>query len=398
MVKNITDRKRIEAEHLVLNRTQEFAILYEMTHDLGNFGDRETLFQKILERILIQLDVHSGAIYLFDADHHKFSVVAQIGPPFQIGASVPRDEWLSEAPSKTYLDSPSIVRVPIIHANECLGMLILRMMQFGGSFDKRPNLNLLALIATQVAAAIHNLDMFDQVRASHLRAQDLAKSILSTQEKERRLIARELHDEFGQELTSVQLGLQSIARSLRHSSTHTRLNDIMGIIEHVMEQMRNLSRALRPAMLDDFGLVPALEWFAEQQVKRAGLESEIIADQIQERLPEEIETVCFRVAQEAITNVLRHAHAKRIVVRISLGYEQLELVIQDDGIGFELPEAMKSVSQGHSLGLLSMQERVELIGGQMQIITAPREGTRIQVSIPIHRDSLVEEIGSRIEV
>lgn len=336
MIKNITDRKRIEAEGLVLNRTREFATLYEMTHDLGNFVDRTTLFQKILERILIQLEVHSGAIYLFQADHHEFNVVAQIGPPFQIGPSVSGDEWLSETPSKTYLDSPSIVRVPIIHANECLGMLLLRMMQLG-SLDKRPNLNLLALIATQIAAAIHNLDMFDQVRASHLRAQDLAKSILSTQEKERRSIARELHDEFGQELTSVQLGLQGIAHSLRHSQTHTKLNEIMGTIEHVMDQMRNLSRALRPAILDDFGLVPALEWFMEQQLKSAGLEFEIIADPVQERLPEDIETVCFRVAQEAITNILRHGHAKRVVVRMSLGPDQLNLATQSQYRHLESP-------------------------------------------------------------
>lgn len=390
IVKNISDRKRVEAERLVSNRTREFATLYEMTHDLGQFSDRTTLFGQVLERILVQLDVHSGAIYLYDAEHHTFNVAAEIGPPFQFGPSVSGGEWLSDTLSKTYLDSPSTVRVPIIHANECLGMLVLRLMQLG-SLDKRPNLNLLALIASQVASAIHNLNMFDQVRASRLRAEDLAKSILSTQEKERRSIARELHDEFGQELTSVQLGLQGIEHSLRYSPTHPKLNDIMGTIEHLMEQMRDLSRTLRPAILDDFGLVPALEWLVEQQVKPAGIGSEIVADRTQARLPEEIETVCFRVAQEAITNILRHGHAKRVFIQVSLGIDQIQLTLEDNGVGFELPEAMKNVRQGHSLGLLSMQERVELIGGKMQIITAPRRGTRIEVSIPIDRDPLVAE-------
>ena len=138
------------------------------------------------------------------------------------------------------------------------------------------------------------------------------------------------------------------------AQTQVRLNEIMQTVEQVMEQMRNLSRALRPAVLDDFGLVPALEWIVEQQVKRAGLGGEIIATPLATRLPEEIETVCFRVAQEAITNVLRHGHASRIIIQVGLNNGKLEMIIQDDGVGFDLTKAMHAVKQGKSLGLLSM--------------------------------------------
>jgi signal transduction histidine kinase len=206
---------------------------------------------------------------------------------------------------------------------------------------------------------------------------------LSTQEKERRLIARELHDEFGQELSTVQLGLQGIARVVKESNTQAKLSDVMGTIEQVLEQMRNLSRGLRPSVLDDFGLVAALEWFVEQQIKFAGLETEIIADELEVRLPEEVETVCFRVAQEAITNVLRHGRATRVVIEIHLRDKKLELMIHDNGVGFDLPDAMKNVTKGNSLGLLNMHERVELIGGQLQIITAPGQGTRVRAQIPL---------------
>ena len=382
-IKDISEQKRIEAERLALNRTREFATLYEMTHDLGNFSNMVILFETILTRAASLFNVYASAIYLLDSERREFNLVSEKGIPLRLGAKVSYDQWLSSNPPTIHTDASAMVRVPIMYANECLGMLILAMSRPGGIVSEKPNLNLLALMATQVASAIHNLHMFDLVRASRARAQTLAKDILNAHEKERRLIARELHDEFGQELTSVQLGLQDIASLFDQSKTQTKLSDIMGTIEHVLEQMRTLSRGLRPSVLDDFGLVAALEWLAEQQNKMVGLEIEINADELAVRLPEEVETVCFRVVQEALTNVMRYGQATRVVIEIHRYDERLELVIHDNGVGFDLGEAMKNVTQGNSLGLLNMNERVELVGGQMQIDTAPGQGTRIYARIPL---------------
>lgn len=382
-IKDISERKRVEAERMALNRTREFATLYEITHDLGTFSNMSTLLESILPRVTSLLNISAGAIYLLDSERLEFDLVSEMGMPLQLGSPVSYDKWLLINPPRIHTDASCLVRIPIVYANECLGMLILDMSRSSGGMPIKPNMNLLVLLATQIASAIHNIYMFDRVRVSRARTQTLAKEILSTQEKERRLIARELHDEFGQELTSVQLGLQDISRLVKQSNTQAKLSDVMGTIEQVLEQMRNLSRGLRPSVLDDFGLVAALEWFVEQQVKFAGLETEIIADELEVRLPEEVETVCFRVAQEAITNVLRHGRATRVVIEIRLRDEKLELMIHDNGVGFDLPDAMKNVTKGNSLGLLNMHERVELIGGQLQIITAPGQGTRIRAQIPL---------------
>jgi len=221
------------------------------------------------------------------------------------------------------------------------------------------------------------------VRASRARAQVLAKQVLNAQESERRSISRELHDEFGQELTSVQLGLQRITTLVNQQPVQTKLHEIMGTVEHVLEKMRDLSRGLRPTALDDFGLVPALEWLVEQHVKRGGLHVQIIADEPEARLPEEVETVCFRVTQEALTNVVRHGQATRVTIELHLYAERLELTIHDNGIGFDLTAAMNNATHGNSLGLLNMHERVELVGGRMQMTTAPGQGTRLHALIPL---------------
>jgi PAS domain S-box-containing protein len=384
-IKDISERKRIEAERRALNRALEFGTLYEITYDLGTFTDLPVLFNTILKRVESILDVYAGAIYLFDSTRREFDLVSEIGTPLELGSPVPAKEWLVDVPPQIHMNTASTVRVPILYADECLGMLIMGMMRPNHSITEKPNLNLLALLATQIASAIHNLTLFEQVRASRARAQVLAKEILSTQESERRLIARELHDQFGQELSSVQLGLQAIQRLMPNSNGQAKLNDVMGTIEHVLEQMRDLSRILRPSVLDDFGLVPALEWYIEQQILCDGLHAEIIADHFEERLREEVETVCFRIVQEAVTNVVRHARATRVVIELHLRDAQVELTIKDNGVGFSLTDAMTDVTQGKSLGLLSMHERVELIGGRMQISTAPGQGTQIDAHIPLNQ-------------
>lgn len=389
-IKDISERKRVEAERMALNRTREFATLYEITHDLGSFSNTASLFESILARVTRLLHVSASAIYLLDPERLEFDLVSEMGTPLQLGSPISYERWLLFNPPKIHTDDSPLVRIPIMYANECLGMLILDMSRPSGGMPEKTNMNLLALLATQIASAIHNIDMFERVRVSRTRTRTLAKEILSTQEKERRSIARELHDEFGQELTSVQLGLQDIARGVKKSNTQTKLGEIMGTIEHVLERMRNLSRGLRPSVLDDFGLVAALEWYIEQQTKFVNLDTEIVADEFEQRLPEEVETVCFRVAQEAITNVLRHGRATRVVIEIHLRHDRLELTIHDNGVGFDLSEAMKNVTRGNSLGLLNMHERVELIGGQMQIVTSPGQGTQIHALIPLKPSGLME--------
>jgi signal transduction histidine kinase len=211
--------------------------------------------------------------------------------------------------------------------------------------------------------------------------------LVDAQEAERRHIARELHDEIGQTLTAVKINLQAMQRSADASTLASRLEESMGIIEQAIQQVRTLSLDLRPSLLDDLGLVATLRWYLDRQAKWAGFTTQFIAVPPQMRLPSNLETVCFRLVQEALTNVMRHAQAQLIRVELQQHETELQLLIHDDGVGFEVETTLERVAQGTGLGLLGMQERVLLLGGRIEIDSAPSYGTQIRVYLPLPSDA-----------
>ena len=210
--------------------------------------------------------------------------------------------------------------------------------------------------------------------------QKLSRRLMDVQETERRAIARELHDEIGQALTAVKMNLQAIAM-VSHATP--QLEDAMSIVERSLQQVRDISLNLRPSMLDDLGLVPALRWYLDRQAQRAGLKPHFSADEITIDISSEIESTCFRVAQEALTNVIRHAQAEHVFMEIREGDHEVILIIRDDGVGFDVEKAKDRATKGASLGVLGMQERVHLINGEINLESVPPFGTEVWVSIPI---------------
>jgi signal transduction histidine kinase len=210
--------------------------------------------------------------------------------------------------------------------------------------------------------------------------QRLSRRLMEVQETERRAIARELHDEIGQALTAVKMNLQ--AMTMVGPST-PQLDDAMSISERALQEVRNISLNLRPSMLDDLGLIPALRWYLDRQSQRTGLKAHFAADEFTVPIPPEIATTCFRVAQEALTNVIRHAHAENVFVELRQTEDGLILIIRDDGVGFDVKKATERAAKGTSLGVLGMQERVHLIDGEINIESIPPLGTEIWVRIPI---------------
>lgn len=208
----------------------------------------------------------------------------------------------------------------------------------------------------------------------------LSQRMLEVQEAERRYIARQLHDEIGQELTAVKINLQTVQKVCRPPSPH--LDESIAIVERALQQVRDLSLELRPSMLDDLGLIPALRWYVSRTAQRSGFEADVIADMPEVRLPPEIETTCFRITQAALTNVVRHARATRVQVWLEAIDGNLELTIQDNGVGFDVAAARKRATRGGSLGLLSMEEQVTLAGGQIEIKSTVGHGARVRVRFP----------------
>jgi PAS domain S-box-containing protein len=221
-----------------------------------------------------------------------------------------------------------------------------------------------------------------EVQAAHDRIQQLAQQVITAQEEERRRVARELHDETGQVLIGIKLNLQVLARKippelpeLRAEADHLRQR-----VNEATERLHALSRGLRPPMLDELGLEPALRRLAADFERNTGLLVHVESGGPEARLPQAVETVCYRIAQEALTNVARHAQASLARIVLTQHAQQLSLSIQDDGQGFD-PATLHARRDG--MGLLGMKERATMLGGLMEIVSAPGQGTRLTIVVPI---------------
>ncbi len=212
------------------------------------------------------------------------------------------------------------------------------------------------------------------------RLRILSQQILYAQENERRAIARELHDEIGQTLTAIQISLHRALQAKNTRLALAPLENAITAVDQVLQQVRTLSLNLRPSILDDLGLAAALEWYLERLGAHAKQPIEVIAEPLEPRPTAEIEIVLFRVAQEAITNIVRHAQAKRAKVLLRQRENTLELVIEDDGLGFNVAQTL---SRYQSLGLAGMQDRMLMLGGALNIDSKPGQGTVIRAVVPL---------------
>ncbi|WHZ22497.1 MAG: Two-component system sensor histidine kinase [Nitrospira sp.] len=220
------------------------------------------------------------------------------------------------------------------------------------------------------------------LREAHERMQALSQQLMEVQESERRRLALDLHDEIGQALTVVKMNLQTIQRCRDTSDIANLLKDSSTVIDQTLHHVRDLSLELRPSLLDDLGLVPAVRWYLSRQAERAGWNLDV---QVDESLspPQSVAIACFRVIQEAVTNVIRHSNATRITVSLQKHEGDLLLLIRDNGRGFEVQKALAEATSGQSMGLLGMQERIRFLNGTISIDSNPGHGTEVRVRVPL---------------
>lgn len=228
----------------------------------------------------------------------------------------------------------------------------------------------------KVEAALHESEQRQRENAVRLSA--LTRKLLEVQETERRAIARELHDEVGGVLTAVKLNLQWLRAKFSGGPGDAAVADCLVLVDGAIQAVRSLSLDLRPAVLDDLGLIPALKWYCERQAQRAGAPIELSLDAIDLKSAPQLESACFRIVQESVTNALRHANARRIQVALRRADGSFVLEIADDGGGFDVPAARKRGLAGESSGLLGMEERALLLGGRLSIDSTPGSGTRVR--------------------
>jgi PAS domain S-box-containing protein len=210
----------------------------------------------------------------------------------------------------------------------------------------------------------------------------LSRQLFHIQEEERRHLARELHDEIGQTLTAAKINLKIIAPDVP-TEVAGRLDDSVRLLDRLLRQVRELSLDLRPPLLDELGLVPTLRWLVDQQAQRAGLRVTFTANVDGLEINPDTQTACFRVAQEAITNIVRHAGAKHVAVEVWCEAEHLTLRVCDDGAGFESAGIQQRTTQDFTLGLVSMKERALLVRGGFEVQSTPGKGTEVRAWFPM---------------
>lgn len=237
----------------------------------------------------------------------------------------------------------------------------------------------LARAFDQMAQALERREQEGQ--RARFKLQALSRRLVEVQESERRHLARELHDEIGQTLTVADMNLKAALQSPAHSANHLRA--CSEAIELLIKQVHDLSLNLRPAMLDDLGLESTLRWYTNRQAALTKMEAAFRADPLEERLDPAIETQCFRVAQEALTNVARHAKARRVTVELRKHNGYLHLSVRDDGVGFNVAAVRERAMRNARLGLISMEERAAQAGGGLEYKSAPGHGTEVRAWFPL---------------
>jgi len=276
----------------------------------------------------------------------------------------------------------SLICAPLEFQNKILGVVCVDNFEDPLAFDQQ-DLVLIESIANQLAGIVENAILFEEVQRSQEELRALSSRLLEVHEKERRAVALDLHDHFGQILTTFKLSLRPEA-FIRHSEEEqrARLAQVTAIVDELIEAAEDLSLRLRPSILDDLGVVTAFEWHINRFMRQSNIrvKSNLDIDKKQ-RYPEIIEITLYRILEEGLSNALQHADPEKIVVDLRQTNDNLTLAIEDDGTGFNLEERNKKLYD-HT-GLTGMQERVRLVGGTFRIKSDPRKGTRLQVSIPI---------------
>lgn len=224
--------------------------------------------------------------------------------------------------------------------------------------------------------------MEEELRLSGERLAQMTRQLISAQETERRRLAGELHDELGQICTAIHIKLQQ-AKLVCGPAAEKHLDEGLSIVGQAIQRVREMSLDLRPVMLDDFGLVAALKWYFEVQTKLTGIPVDFKVQTSGAPLPPDVNNTCFRVVQESFTNINRHAHAQHVRVELHQDEDEVQLVIQDDGDGFDGESARLRAIAGHSMGLFGMQERVELLGGHFRVESHLKQGTKVVARMPL---------------
>ena len=269
------------------------------------------------------------------------------------------------------LGAHSALYVPLLVRDVAIGVIVVHDKR--GVVDVRftdEDLRLAEIFAARAAVAV-------ELRQRVTR--DALQRVVSAQELERRRLARELHDETGQALTSILLGLRGLEDVKDEATLKSSVAEVRELVRSTLQDVRRLAVELRPAALDDFGLVAAVERLTENYAEQTGMTVEFVPNLSGDgRFPPEVETALYRLVQESLTNIVKHARANRVSIVLTRKAHYVSVIVEDDGVGFD-----PGRESGDGIGLLGMRERVGLFGGRVVVESRKGAGTTILAEVPL---------------
>jgi signal transduction histidine kinase len=273
----------------------------------------------------------------------------------------------------------SELAVPLRVSGEVVGVLDVQSPRLN-AFDEN-DVMVMEILADQIATSIHNAQLYEAERAARRRLRNLAGYLEDAREKERTYIAREIHDEFGQALTALKMDLAWLAKRLPadQDGLLAKVGSMSELVDTSIHMVRRIATDLRPGVLDHLGLVASIEWQAQEFAKRAGFECQLHLTDKELMLDEDLLTAVFRIFQETLTNVVRHAEATKVRVELREDADELLLIVQDNGKGM----TESQITRSKSLGLIGMQERARSWGGRVIFLATPGQGTTVTVRVPM---------------
>ncbi|OGN72261.1 MAG: hypothetical protein A2X25_00945 [Chloroflexi bacterium GWB2_49_20] len=396
VARDISERKKAEAE--VRRRVEELDSLQKTVLDITAAQNLPGLLESIVERACQMLGAPGGGMYLSDpGEQEVHCVVSYHTPNNYVGVVLKYGDGLAGKVAQTgqpinipdyqswsgralqfEQDKPfsAVLGVPLLWGGQVKGVLDLLHFEIGKSFSKS-DVELVNLFAGHAAIAIENARLLEASLAGEAEVRTLSTRLAEAEENERRRIARELHDQVGQSLSALSINLNIMLTQIPEylPGFKRRLEDSLMLIDQTTDHIRSLMSELRPSVLDDYGLKAALDWAAGSVASRTNLK--LLVEGECNRFSSRVEIALFRIAQEALVNISRHARARTVKILLTQTGPDFSMSIKDDGVGFDPTATPANGKSGWGLRL--MRERAESIGGSLQVESAPGQGTTITV-------------------
>ncbi len=401
--------KRVQTEGKIREQNRQLAALYAIATAVSQSLDLNQILNQALDEVL-QLDIFGGIakgmVFRLDEKKERLVLIAHRGAPedhpclkrplrmgeclcglaAQQGEVIISEDWRDG--SRHGRQWPEMPRhkdicLPLNVRGEVLGVMNVRLPPTYKV--ETHDIDLLTTVADQIGVAIENARLFEEVRKQHERLRILSSRLAEAEESERRRLAQELHDRVGRKLTALGIKINSIRSELPVDGMEgisTRLDESQTLLEETALLIRGVMSDLHPPTLDDLGLVATLHWYGDQFASRTGLSVVVQGHEPAGLMPTNVEYALFRIAQESLTNVVKHAQATEVRITVESDDETVRMIVADDGIGCN-PDRLDKPGRDGGWGLPIMVERAQAVGGRCWIESRSDErGTRVIIEVP----------------